>query len=295
MSALGPQFADQEGLFPENHPAMRRLEPHEMTPDQWRARPDVYVHATYSEDGMPLTSTSEHAAGIHLGSEAAARERIDILGPKGLHTPQGRDRAQLHGEYDETPATMHYRRVNPDKINYMMGSPDRPMPDQGEHWPDTWATGDFYENMAEDIGSISIRVPNHSFLLTHAQDVRRAQAAGKKVHPVVKWLLETHGDSALNAPGEHSTVEAYKQKVQNSRGNKEPIRHDTLLPYKMLGKLNDKGYSNTVETMTSGGQTARVRNVTFAPTLEDAQDMMSPTLPPGKKWVAGFIDPKDDA
>lgn len=251
------QFGGQEGLFPADHPAMRQRTPAEFTPEEFREKPGAYHHATYASE-MPSHSTTPGAAGIHLGTLEAAKDRIDDMGPRMVYD---RDSGNPASQHSDVPADIHTRRLHPDVqvapegLNpkyavidhsrpYMSGSPNRPKEDRGDHWDSDsygWQDrgagnfGEFYRNAHEDAGSVSIRVPNAGYLQGHRAAIDHALRNGQPVHPLNRGLIENHSGAGIDEPSHYVAGSRTAAKEVRDPYRQEKVDHDTLLPYKVVG------------------------------------------------------------
>lgn len=202
---LGPQFGEQLGLFPDskkpNSPT-RRLEHAEMRPDQFRDMPGAYYHGTYH----PTMPTNENgltdpfsSAGVHMGSKRAAQERLLSLGPRDesvrrRHTRVGHEYTPMP---EDAPGDVHARRV----VGGFRNTPARPSADRGGAWlgePEL-EKSQYYRNRFEAKGDVSIRAARDEDITSHSQAIEKAIAAGGRVHPMNRALMD-QGGKHLDVP-----------------------------------------------------------------------------------------------
>lgn len=272
----------QFALFGEDHPAMRQRGPAEFTPQEFREKPGAWFHGTFAPS-MPREGLTPQAAGIHLGTLNAAKERLDTMGPRKVseETPGGR-------EVDPSaPAQIHARRLAPgagpgSRSLPMMGSMDNPKEDLGGDWrvredPYNWehtrdreahTFGEYYRNDTEDQGSVSIRVPDHGYLHTHRDSVNRAIRSNQPVHPLTAGLIRDFGGRGLDEPEPYKPL---SRDVNYDVGKFEQVDHDTLLPYRLRANIHQTGFKSETFKHLNGDQ-FKAPAVTFAATEQEAHE-----------------------
>lgn len=204
------QFGEQLALFPDRKKGpTRRLEPAEMRPDQFSSLPGAWFHGTYHHE-MPTVEGGGwdplNSAGVHLGSRAAAEERLTSLGPRN-ESMRKRDH-DFKGNYKpmdpDAPAQIHARRLSDVGEKNVMGSVKRPRRDRGSAWlasPDV-ERSEIYRNKFEDKGGVSLRVAQDEDLTSHGQAVAKALDSGGRVHPLNRALFAKGGTSSFDKPEE---------------------------------------------------------------------------------------------
>lgn len=199
---LGSQFTDVPLFTEEEHPT-RRIEPHQMSPEQFRAHPDTVFHATYQP--LPDVGTSyEHPSqnggytGVHTGTEQSALERLAGLGPW---------RSDPHGwkdspEGESVKATLHALNLS----RYGIDRIDDPISDVAANDLSnvkSMQRPTAYKNDYEDKHSLSVIIPRIPGPVTHSDFVKEAIDNGRRheVHPRTLALY----DRGLLEPKVHYT------------------------------------------------------------------------------------------
>lgn len=175
---------------------LRAYEPHEMSAEEFAAHPDTMWHAT------PAGQMGDGV--IHFGTQKAAYEAMtaNLAGGNARslkwqpHQPLDELRAETADTWHKGPQDWHTEpkfipvRVSPHHADYMIDVHDEGYPFNGgdmgdEDFPsgDAYANeqihpksphGYWYQNEAEDTGSVSGVVPHKSWLWTHEDFVRDA-------------------------------------------------------------------------------------------------------------------------
>ncbi len=271
----------QFGLFSAHDQSMRKRTAAEMSTEQFRTLPGAYHHATYRAT-MPTKSTGMGSAGIHLGTRQAAMERVDDMGARNPNM------SDIHADPSK-PADIHVRRISPGAN--MATTVDNPDQDRGEDWDgmgerEAHEFGEHYKNTHEDEGSISIRVPDASYLDSHRKAVDRATRSGEPVHPEA---VAARAGGHLDKPEQYtagSRVDAatpysrYRERQASEPSASDNREQGMLLPYKVqaTGRTN----AHKMETVPNPhadtpnqNPTLRVPSVTFAATQGDVDALTS--------------------
>lgn len=185
---------------------MRPAEPHEQTERQFHNRPDVMVHARFmnvADVNAPGAHAQmgkwESSSGFHAGTEQAAYERMEALGPPNVAS-------------DPHPRYFH-GRVDPSRMKNGPVEDQGRLHDQGEDWTHDHHNS-YYLNVIEDKGSVStvhgwrdpervvdtlgssrhVSIPDN--FTTWRQSVTQANDEGTKVPSHVQALYDATGGSA---------------------------------------------------------------------------------------------------
>lgn len=213
------QFGDQLALFPDRKKGpTRRLEHAEMRPDQFSSLPGAKFHGTYHHE-MPTIEGGGwdpiNSAGVHLGSRAAAEERLTSLGPRN-ESMRKRDHG-FKGNYKpvdpEAPGQIHVRRLSPLGEKNVLGSEKRPRRDRGSSWlasPDV-ERSEIYRNKFEDKGGVSLRVAQDEDLTSHGEAVAKAVSSGGRVHPLNRAMYAKEGPEFFDKPEEFAVTKRMQQ------------------------------------------------------------------------------------
>lgn len=174
---------------PEDPEVVKPLEAHQQTPEQFAADPRTWWHGRVVADEPSVrlgAATSEHAEGFHAGTRTSAAERVtsNVL-RRGVAPGMG-------------PNLFPLRVTGP------VDAPETPQADVSRHHAlQARGSGYLYQNEHEDIGSMSIGVPQRrGYLSTHREMVRAAQARGEYVHPGIQQLAELHPETHFSGVGE---------------------------------------------------------------------------------------------
>lgn len=207
---------------------MREAKPYQQTESQFHNRPDVMVHARFM-NVADVNAPGAHAQmgnwakpqGFHAGTERAAYERMEALGPPNVASdPHPR---YFHGQVDpakmqNTPQPSLYE-TDPNKAvrisnGWETGPKDKGrLQDHGEDWEPEHHNS-YYRNDIEDVGSVStihgwrdpqritsefggsrhVSIPDN--FTTWRQSVTEAHEAGKVVPSHVRAVYDATGGEA---------------------------------------------------------------------------------------------------
>lgn len=179
-------------------------EPHQQTPSQFMNRPDVAVHARIypkGEAGLPTHITSDMDEGLHVGTEQAAKERINNMLPNVSRLPRNKRENGF-----ETAA--HYGTVDP---KHMENTPHNLAEDEGVFSDaNTRPKGIYYKNDAEDQGSISAMIPGGN------RSVEGPSRMSTDTPGFKTW--RAHVTDALNDPSKAHTVPHHVRAIYEASG-----------------------------------------------------------------------------
>jgi hypothetical protein len=225
--ATMPAFRSRHGLGtpeeedPEGHPprlfdpeTVARPEAHQQTPDQFAADPRTWWHGRVTKGGVRSSlggSGVGRGEGFHAGTEGAARQRVtQNIKRRGLkegmagHLYPLRITGPVEGPENMKEDLPKHRELGPRSYGSWGGQ------SYGGR-----STGYLYENKVENVGSISVGVPQRKgFMSTQREMVKTAQQRGNYVHPNIAW--------AAKAAPEHTA-----ENIQEVRryGNTPPQGH----------------------------------------------------------------------
>lgn len=235
-----------------------RLEPHQQTREQFASDPRTWWHGRYGEQ-LPRTGTQK-SAGIHVGTEAAARIRQKALGtstktsasekanPTGpiMRNYQGEVWLNAQGFPMRETQKQPYRFFPVRLAGPMTNTPETPAYDEGNRWhPKSGIT--FYRNDVEDRGSISALVPKRAQLQTHGDLIKAAQERGETVHPNILWEQKAMGGKQYA----HGIAPYFAERPLSLNRNVQPRMFDPPdEPFGNTGYAGHRRYQQMTEEAT---------------------------------------------
>lgn len=230
--------------------------PHEQSEAEFERDPRTWWHGEYRPPAAGDTGPQDiRAGGFHVGTQRAAQERLDMVGP-GRNAPVERGSAV----YERAEGRLFAGRIHGTVAQ-------RLSPDPGDVWTTSRSTR-LYENLSEHKGSISANVPGRPQFKTHQESIQEHLASQENprealegLRPRVRAEYEARGGRPGSSLGTGQNL--------GQQFSSEEYRHPKLVEEESTAGPQQQ---TMLHDVTSGGKV--IRHLT-APEMENFERKLS--------------------